>query len=233
MFAGHGIAQSPAQPVPVADAPSEAARAQNLRDVRYGVSFRVPPGWNLSRKDGEISSFRLDALSAAPHAQLRAVATIGFNPYPLSTLSGALFYFLVQPHADRTDCEQQATGPVSAIHPQDDIQNIGGTDFTHGHEEHGGICIEARDEIYTAYHKGTCYRFDLELTTFCSVSSGALDLTADQISSVERRMTGILSTVRLDWEKAGPHDVPVPASAPQSAGPGKPQRHVSATQSDR
>jgi hypothetical protein len=83
-------------------------------------------------------------------------------------------------------------------------------DFVHGHDEHGGICVEARDEVYTAYRKGACYRFDLAMHTFCAISSGAKEVSAEQVRSIDARMTGILSTVALDWEKSGPREVAVP-----------------------
>ena len=88
--------------------------------------------------------------------------------------------------------------------------------FAHGHDEHGGICVEARDEVYTAYRKGACYRFDLEINTFCSVSSGAQEITERQLDNIVSRMTGILSTVTLDWNKTGANSVPLPGVASAS-----------------
>ena len=191
--------------VPVAPLP--AAHAQQFRDDHYGVRFRVPAGWTFTRRDGEVSTFHEDARSAPDRAHMRGVASIDFNPYPLSTLSGALVYYSVVPHSHELDCARQAA-PRGVLH---DVQDIGGISFSHGHDEHGKICVEARDEVYTAYRKGSCYRFDLEMNTFCSVSSGAVDLTDNQIRDVERRMTSILSTVVLDWSKTGAEPVPVPS----------------------
>jgi len=196
------------------------------RDSRFGVRFSIPSGWDFTRKDGQVSTFRLDARSATSGSQMRAVVSLNDNPYPLSTLSGALVYYSVQPHTTDLDCERQATGtlpPAPATESKvdlqkrteapaatHDIQNIGGMNFTHGHDEHGGICIEARDDIYTAFRKGSCYRFDLEVNTFCSETSGALEINLRQMREIEQSMTGILSTVVLDWEKSGAHPVPVP-----------------------
>jgi hypothetical protein len=171
------------------------------------VSFKVPPGWEFTRKDGEVSTFHMDARTASPRDQLRGVASLSFNPFPRSTLSGALFYYSVEPHSTDIECAEQASGhkPTSR-----DIQEIGGMSFTHGHTESGGICVEERDEVYTAYRKGACYRFDLTLNTFCGVSSGAQELTDAQFRDIEARMTGILSTVVLTWEKSGASAVPLP-----------------------
>jgi hypothetical protein len=206
--------------VPVVTPSKDSVR--RFRDSRYGVRFRVPPGWNLTRKDRQVSTFRLDARSASSHSEMRAVANLDFNPFPLSTLSGALFYYSVQRHATDRECERQATGAPSlpagtkvdlesrsGVQTVKDVQNIGGMDFVHGHDEHGGFCVEARDEIYTAFRKGSCYRFDLAVNSFCAQTSGALDLTDEQIRDIEGRMTGILSTVVLDWEKSGAHPVSV------------------------
>src|ERR1700761_390126 len=45
--------------------------ARPFHDARYGVSFTVPAAWNIGRKDGEVSTFALDAPTAAHTTQLR------------------------------------------------------------------------------------------------------------------------------------------------------------------
>jgi hypothetical protein len=193
----------------VPSAPGTGARDQLFRDPKFGVSFHVPAGWEVSRKDGQLSTFHMDARSAPGSAQLRAVAIIDFNPFPRSTFSGALFYYSVEPRTSDIECARQATGlaptsaaPSRAQRPQSkDTLQIAGMSFTHGHDEHGQICTEARDDVYTAWRKHTCYRFDLAMNTFCSVSSGAQEITGDQIDKIERRMDDILNTVVLSWEK--------------------------------
>jgi len=206
-------------PVSVPTAAPRTAQEQSYRDPQFGVRFKVPPGWGLTKKDGEVSTFRQDARTAAPKTQMRSVASLEFNPYPLSTLSGALVYFSVERHAHEAECVMQTDGkimvapgmdaPEKTAEPKETI-DIGGMSFVHGHDEHGGMCVEARDEIYTAYRKGSCYRFDLELNTFCAQSSGAEELSDEQVKSVEERMAGILSSVTLDWSKAGPKVVTPP-----------------------
>lgn len=194
--------------------PPTDAKPQIFRDGHFGVRFEVPGGWSLARRDRQVSTFHLDARSAPAKAVMRSVAAIQFNPYPYSTFSGALVYFSVEPRTTDVECARQATGDLQAHELSKaetrDVQDIGGMDFAHGHDEHGKICVEARDEVYTAYRKGACYRFDLALNTFCSISSGAADLTQTEVEQIDQRMTDILSTVTLDWEKAGPHPVPVP-----------------------
>ena len=205
--------KNPANAVP--SAPSMDARAQSFHDSKYGVRFDVPAGWSFARKDGEVSTFHLDALDAPPKAEMRGAASLGFNPYPQSVLSGATFYYSVERHAKDSDCAAQ----VETAGFQPDVQDIAGVEFRHGHDEHGGICVEERDDVYTAYRKGSCYRFDLEMNTFCSVSSGAADLTDRQMREVEQSMTNILSTVALDWKKGGAHPVPVPNVSKKPADP--------------
>jgi hypothetical protein len=192
--------------VSVPQAPPATAQPQLFHDGHYGVTFRVPPGWNFTRRDGEVSTFHADARTAPHTAEMRGVASIDFNPYPYSTLSGAMLYYSVARHAHENECALQASS--KGISP--DVQAIGGITFSHGHDEHGDMCVEARDEVYTAYRKGSCYRFDLEVNTFCSVSSGAQELTSNQLHDVEQRMTSILSTVVLQWSKTGAQPVPVP-----------------------
>jgi hypothetical protein len=191
-----------AQQQPRIMVPTSAAaemKEQDFRDPQFGVRFKVPPGWEIARHDHEVSTFRMDARTAPPNLQMRSVVSLEFNPFPQTNLAGALFYFSVEKHAKAAECVQQATGKGE---PADTLQ-IGGMNFVHGHDEHGGVCVEARDEIYTAYRKGACYRFDLELNTFCAVSSGAAEMNDKQIADIEARMTGILSTVTLDWIKPG------------------------------
>lgn len=193
-------------PKSVPTAPPLAAAETVFRDPHFGVRFRVPAGWSLVRKDGQVSTYHLDARTAPQRAQVRGVASIDFNPFPMTTLSGAMLYFSVEPHTSDVECARQANKPGG----ERDFQEIGGMTFAHGHDEHGGICVEARDEVYTAYRKGSCYRFDLEINTFCSVSSGAQEISERQLDNIMSRMTGILSTVQLDWSNTGANAVPLP-----------------------
>ena len=170
--------------------------ARTFHDSKSGVSFQVPSGWNLSLKDREVSTFRMDAPSAIRTTQMRALASIGFNPYPESTFSGAFFYLSLTPHLAAVECERQAT--VSGQRTASMVP-IGSLPFKHGYEEHGGVCTESRDEIYTATRNGSCYRFDLLINNFCGGDvSGVRDITAAQIEAVRRRLEAILATVRFD-----------------------------------
>jgi hypothetical protein len=195
---------TPGQPEPVppmlqnhAPAPEPTTPpAHPFHDARYGITFTVPAAWNLTRKDGEVSTFRLDAPTAIRTTQMRAVANIGFNPHPYSTFSGALFYFSITPKITPTQCIAQAS--AKAPHTVDSMQ-IGGLPFTHGYSEHGGICVESRDEIYTTFNKGACYRFDAVINNFCGGDvSGVRDITDRELAAVRKRMQTILDSVHFD-----------------------------------
>lgn len=204
-------AQKPAGEAKVPSAPASTEQEKLFRDKQFDVRFRVPPGWDLTKKDGELSTFHIDARSAPAGTMLRGVAMMHFNPYPRSTLAGAMFYYSVEPHANDAECAQQASAKLhSGRQEERTTQDIAGMSFAHGHDEYGDICVESRDEIYTAYRKGACYRFDLTLNTFCSVSSGVREISRKEMLDVEQRLADILSTVELGWEKSGPHPVPVP-----------------------
>jgi hypothetical protein len=170
--------------------------AHPFHDSRYGVTFTIPAAWNLNRKDSEVSTFRLDAPTATHATQLRAVATISFNPHPYSTFSGALFYFSVTPHTTPTQCSAQA----SAQAPRTITTTpIAGINFTHGYDEHGTICTESRDEIYTTPRNNACYRFDVVINTFCGGDvSGVQDITPHELDAVRHRMQTILDSVEFD-----------------------------------
>jgi len=199
--------------VPIA--PDASAKERDFQDKRFGVTFHVPPGWELSRKDGQVSTFHQDARTASPNAELRGVAILDFNPFPQSTLSGALFYYSVEPKTTDVECAAQATHlDLADTEHHKDVQTIGSVPFAHAHDEHGEICTEARDEVYTAFHKHACYRFDLAMNTFCSISSGAQEISEHQIHLIDERLAAILSTVTLKWEKAGANPVPVPDPPP-------------------
>lgn len=195
-----------AQKITIPTAPPDTATTHDFKDGHFGVKFQVPAGWSLSRKDGLVSTFHNDARSATPGAQVRGIASLDFNPYPYSTLSGAVFYYSVTPHSSDKECAEEA----NPSNMPTDLQDIGGMRFTHGHDEHGDICVEARDEVYTAYRKGSCYRFDMEINTFCAISSGAQEITEMQLQSLNQRMADILSTVTLEWTKTPAHPVPAP-----------------------
>jgi hypothetical protein len=184
----------PKLPVPEPTTPP----ARLFRDTRYGISFTVPTAWNLTRRDAEVSTFNLDAPTAARTTQLRAVASISFNPHPYSTFSGALFYFSVTPHTTSAECGFQASAkaPRAVVTTQ-----IAGIPFTHGYSEHGGICTESRDEIYTTSRNNTCYRFDAVINSFCGGDvSGVRDITSIELDSVRTRMQNILDSIHFDMQ---------------------------------
>lgn len=201
-----------AQKIVVPTAPPAESTTHDFKDGHFGVKFQVPAGWTLNRKDGLVSTFHNDARSASSDAKVRGIASLDFNPYPYSTLSGAVFYYSVTPHSTDQDCAKEAAPEETPAPPPTDVQDIGGMRFTHGHDEHGDICVEARDEVYTAYRKGSCYRFDMEINTFCAISSGAQEITEHQLQNLNQRMADILSTVTLDWTKEPAHPVPAPVS---------------------
>jgi hypothetical protein len=179
------------QPTTVPEPASPAA--QTVTDARTHVSFHLPPGWNVARRDGEVSSFHLDARTAPRRSQLRAVASLAFNPFPRSTFSGAFFYLSATPHSTAASCAAQ-----TATKPDTPLEGavIADVKFSRGKDESGKICTEARDLAYTALRGGSCVRFDLAVNSFCGGEvSGAEDLTEAQLSALFKRLEGILETV--------------------------------------
>ena len=190
-------------PPPVVDPTTPPARM--FHDSRYDIAFQVPAGWNVTTRDGDVSTFRLDARTALKTTRLRAVANMSFNPFPASTFSGALFYASVTPGITAEQCRGQATQPAVGARNGGNQSNavtteqVAGAAFDHGHDEHGGICIESHDEVYTALRKNGCYRFDLVLNNFCGGDvSGVKDMTAKELDAVRKRLEAILATVHLD-----------------------------------
>ena len=169
---------------------------QNFTDPRLRVSFHLAPGWNLSRRDHEVSTFHLDARTAPPTTQLKAVASLAFNPFPLSTFSGAFFYLSVTPRSTEAACEEQAHG--GAEKPLNNLP-VAKIPFARGLDEHGHLCTESRNVTYTAMRRGSCLRFDLTVNTFCGGDvTGVRELTDVELAKVFQRMEGILETVQMD-----------------------------------
>jgi hypothetical protein len=196
--------------VAVHEAPDKTDHSFHFNDERFRVAFEVPAGWEFTTKDGEVSSFHADLSEVPSKFVLRAVASMNFNPFPQSTLGGAMFYFSVGQKTGEDACLKAAFAEPQKKIRKAATQDIGGMKFVHAHDEGGQICTEVRDEVYAAYRKGACYRFDLKINTFCAVSSGAMEINEPELEDIEKRMVGILSTVELGWEKSGPHEVPVP-----------------------
>jgi hypothetical protein len=197
-----------AAPVSTAVMPS-AAPPQTFHDPKYKISFDYPSNWNFSRNDRELSTFHLDARTAPSTASLRAVAAIPENPFPASTFSGAYVYLSVIPHATDATCASQArvhrvaTAPSASPAPRSSkragTSQFGGISFAHGHDEQKHICTTDRDEIYTTFRRGACYRFDLFINNFCGGEvSGVKDITPEELEQVRKRLEGILATVRFD-----------------------------------
>jgi hypothetical protein len=169
--------------------------ARRFTDPRYHVTLQIPAAWTLTRRDGEVSTFHLDARSAPPTAQLRAVAAIAFNPFPQSNFTGALVYFSVSPRTTDADCAAQAFLP---LHRPATTAEIAGVSFAHGYDEHGGLCIESRDDVYTAFRNNACYRFDLALNTFCAGEvSGVREMTHAELDDIHARQQSILNSLTL------------------------------------
>jgi hypothetical protein len=196
------LAPAQSRPMPVQIKPPALAPepttppAVTFHDSRYGVTFHLPPAWNLTRRDSDISTFNLDARTAPRNAQMRAAADISFNPLPYSTFSGAFFYFSVTPHTTETQCHFQASAkPPRTV----STSLIGGVPFSHGYDEHGNICTEERDEVYVTQRNGACYRFDLVINTFCGEDvSGVKSITDQELATIRKRLENILSTVQFD-----------------------------------
>jgi hypothetical protein len=180
---------TPTQPVP----------ARIFHDPTYKITIDFPGNWTFSRKDGEISTFHLDARSAPHNTRLRAVAAMPENPFPASTFSGAYVYLSVIPRSNSAACDRQTvqpgvTPPIGYVRSQ-----IAGVSFTHGHDEQKHICTTDRDEIYTTLHRGACYRFDLTINNFCGGEvSGVKDISAQELEQVRKRLEGVLATIRFD-----------------------------------
>jgi hypothetical protein len=169
---------------------------RTFHDPTYKISFDYPANWVFARRDHEISTFRLDARTAARTTLMRAVVSIPENPFPDSTFSGAYLYFSVTPHRNDAACARQAAPAVQGRRGA--VSEIAGISFAHGHDEQRAICTVQRDEVYTTLRRGACYRFDLAINTFCGEASGVREITPQELDAVRGRLEAILATVRFD-----------------------------------
>lgn len=192
-----------AQTSVAAATPAPPPSVHTFHDPIYKLSFDYPANWNFADADGEISTFHLDARSAAHNASVRAVVAMPENPFPASTFSGAYVYFSVAPHSSASACAEQAKNTtivrnIPQTKPGEKIQ-LADIQFTHGHDEFRDICITQRDEIYTTVHRGACYRFDLSVNNFCGPEvSGVKDMTKTEFEQVLARLQSVLKTIRFD-----------------------------------
>ena len=169
--------------------------ATSYRDPKYRLSFQVPAGWNFERHDGVLSNFGVDTRATRRNLDVRGVAAINYNPYPVSTFASASFYYSVLPKSTPQNCaEQAASGPVKPLGEAE----IGGMSFRHGRDQHGRVCTESRDEVFTALRGKSCLRFDLVVNTFCSETSGAMEISPNQLHDVDSRLAGILGSVHFE-----------------------------------
>lgn len=169
--------------------------ARDVRDPLDRLTFHLPPGWNLTRKDGEISTFHLDARTAPARSRLHIVASLAFNPYPISTFSGAIFYVSSTLGLSAATCAAETTTkPFEPLPPA----TVDKQTFARGKDEHGKICTEGRDVAYTAMRQNSCLRFDLAINSFCGGDvSGAEDLTENQLQAIYTRLMAIVDSVHF------------------------------------
>jgi len=169
--------------------------AMTFRDAKYKLSYKVPAGWDTERKDGILSTISKDVRNTTVGMQVRGVSAINYNPYPPTTFSGALFYYSVMPKATAQSCAALAnTGHLKA---KPDV-TMNGLTFKHGQDQHGGMCTESRDEVFTTLAGKACLRFDLVVNTFCQQSSGAMEMNAQQLGDVNTRLANILGSIHID-----------------------------------
>jgi hypothetical protein len=186
-----------AAPAPIASAATAEIAQRSFHDPAYKISFDYPANWNFTRRDHEISTFRLDARTAVRTTLMRAVVSMPENPFPDSTFSGAYLYFSVTPHLNDAACARQAAPAVEGRRGA--VSEIAGISFAHGHDEQRAICIVQRDEVYTTLRHGSCYRFDLAINNFCGGEvSGVRDITPKELDAVRSRLEAILATIRFD-----------------------------------
>ncbi len=184
----------PLHPTAPAKEPSDPP-ARDVRDMADHLMFHLPAGWNLTRQDGQVSSFHLDARTAPPKSRLHFVASLAFNPYPFSTFSGAIFYVSSTSGISSAACAAETTTKPFEALPGASIDS---ETFARGKDEHGQICTEARDVAYTAMRRNSCLRFDLAINSFCGGDvSGAEDLTAAQLQAIYTRLTTVLDSVHF------------------------------------
>ncbi|MEK6398988.1 MAG: hypothetical protein V4734_12940 [Terriglobus sp.] len=179
--------------------PDEPANLQpaaiTFRDAKYKLSYKVPAGWDTERKDGILSTITKDTRNAKPGMQVRGVSAINYNPYPPTTFSGALFYYSVVPKSTALSCSALATAGHLKAKP--DV-TVNGLTFKHGQDQHGGICTESRNEVFTTLSRNACLRFDLVVNTFCHESSGAMEMNAQQLGDLNTRLANILGSIHID-----------------------------------
>ena len=178
--------------------PEPATELRTVRDVSDRLSFQVPATWLLATRDRELSTFHQEARSAPLTARVRYVAAMPENPFPLSTFSGAHFYLSVTPRQTEAQCNGQAS-PVAGSQ----VQGGEGILIDHlpaGHlrDEHGTICTQFHDDVYTLYRRGACLRFDLAMNNFCGGEvSGVRDMSPAELDQVRRQLQVILNSVKL------------------------------------
>ena len=181
-----------------------AAQTRTIHDTPDHLTLDVPTTWIIATRDHEISTFHHEARTAPPHTRFRLVAAIPENPFPFSTFSGAHFYLSLVPKLNEAQCAQQVDPPATA-YPQapkglsDAIPIVADKKAHHGHDEHGTLCTEYRDDIYTISTHNGCLRFDLAMNNFCGGEvSGVKDMTQNEILSIRQQMETILKSVRFD-----------------------------------
>ncbi|WP_128913981.1 hypothetical protein [Granulicella sibirica] len=184
-----------------------AAQTHTIHDAPDHLTFDVPTTWTIAAHDHELSTFHHEARTAPPNTRFRFVAAIAENPFPLSTFSGAHLYVSLIPKLDKVQCAAQVNPPPSLARtyvPQPEalsetVPVVGDRKANHGHDEHGTLCTEYRDDIYTLSVRNGCLRFDLAMNNFCGGEvSGVRDMTQDEILSVRHQMETILNSVHFD-----------------------------------
>ena len=120
--------------------------ARTFHDARYGSPSSSPPAGTSPARTAR-SAPSASTPAPPPHRPDARRRQHHLQPIPRLHLQRSALLLQRHPALTAADCAPPGLRPSS--HAPSTTVQIAGVPFTHGYDEHGGICTESRDEIYT------------------------------------------------------------------------------------
>ena len=174
-------------------------------DPAHGVSFTYPASWTFAMSQPFYMLLAIspanDSPTMGPGSTLIYSKSIpGMTLAPDTMFDGMEFAYDVH-NVPTSDACLVLAKPANSWVPIDHVDEvtIQGKPYWHGTTSGSGAGHELREDIYTLYSSGYCYRFDLavSLDSANQDTPGPRRLTAAEKVQVDASLQGILNSVRI------------------------------------
>jgi len=174
-------------------------------DPAHGVSFTYPASWTFDKSQPFYMFLAISPANDEPDmgrgsALIYSKSVPGVTPWPKTWFEGVELGY-DEHDVPTSDACLVLAKPVNSWVPIDHVDEvtIQGKPYWHGTTSGSGAGHELREDIYTLYSSGYCYRFDLAVSLSSANQDvpGPRELTAAEKVHVDASLRSVLNSVRI------------------------------------